>query len=80
MYEFDSRYPLQCFDICMGSNTKSFNRDEYYAAKSTVELQGLLKSTQDFIDKHAQFRNGMANEHAHFLKQLIASRIGTKKN
>ena len=63
----------------MGNNSKTFDHDAYYASKTLSELQGFLKSTEEFIEKYPKHQVGWHNERAQKLRLVIAERIGNGK-
>ncbi len=60
----------------MAYNTKKFDFDAHYGAKSTKELQDILKNSEQFAIDHPQFEFGWHNEFRQKLRMMIAERIG----
>lgn len=61
----------------MGYNTRTFDKETYYGAMTTNELEKLKNETEDFVSKHPE--HFFAVEHLAYLKMKIAERIGAKK-
>lgn len=62
----------------MGKNTAPFDRNAHYDAKTTKELEQLLKNAEAFLAKYPEFTVGRHNDYMHMLKLKIAERIGRK--
>lgn len=63
----------------MGYNSSKFDQDSHYNAKTLKQLQALLKDSESFSERYAEFKQGWHNEHVEDLRRRIAERIGKKQ-